>query len=88
MIQKLYKKLKELEELETIANFAEAAYEKNPENKKIETEFDVAYQNQFNAFLELSEMLAKYIGCDIKVARKMISGKRTQLWDIIKKGSN
>ena len=87
MIEKMIEKLAQLERLEEIANHAEADYDKEPENAEAEKRFDLAYQNEYNAFIELATMLSDYIGVDIKTSRSMIQGKRKELWNILKSAS-
>ena len=77
----LLEKLQKLERMEEIANHAEADYEMEPENAEYEATFDLAYQNEFKAYIEA----AKYIeymtngNIDFMTAKKMIQTKRDEL---------
>ena len=48
----LLEKLQKLERMEEIANHAEADYEREPENAEYEKTFDLAYQNEFKAYID------------------------------------
>ena len=81
----LLEKLQKLERMEEIANHAEADYDREPENAEYEATFDLAYQNEFNAYIEA----AKYIeymtngNIDFITAKKMILTKREELISIL-----
>ena len=72
----LLEKLQKLERMEEIANHAEAEYEAT---------FDLAYKNEFKAYIEA----AKYIeymtngNIDFMTAKKMIQTKRSELISIL-----
>ena len=81
----LLEKLQKLERMEEIANHAEADYERDPENAEYEATFDLAYQNEFKAYIEA----AKYIeymtdgNIDFMTAKKIIQTKRAELISIL-----
>ena len=81
----LLEKLQKLERMEEIANHAEADYEREPENAEYEATFDLAYQNEFKAYIEA----AKYIeymtdgNIDFMTAKKIIQTKRAELISIL-----
>lgn len=81
----LLEKLQKLERMEEIASHAEADYEREPENAEYEATFDLAYQNEFKAYIEA----AKYIeymtngNIDFMTAKKMIHTKREELISIL-----
>ena len=81
----LLEKLQKLERMEEIANHAEADYEREPENAEYEAAFDLAYKNEFKAYIEA----AKYIeymtngNIDFMTAKKMIQTKRSELISIL-----
>ena len=81
----LLEKLQKLERMEEIANHAESDYEREPENAEYEAIFDLAYQNEFKAYIEA----AKYIeymtdgNIDFMTAKKMIQTKRSELISIL-----
>ena len=54
----LLEKLQKLERMEEIANHAEADYEREPENAEYEATFDLAYQNEFKAYIEAAKYIA------------------------------
>lgn len=85
MTNELKKRLEELERLEEIANKAEAEYEADCMNEEKENAFDVAYQNEYNAFMAVSEMIVEMTGgqIDIKTAREMVRTKRAEILNII-----
>ena len=81
----LLEKLQKLERMEEIATHAEADYEREPENAEYAATFDLAYQNEFKAYIEA----AKYIeymtdgNIDFMAAKKMIQTKRAELISIL-----
>lgn len=81
----LIEKLQKLERMEEIASHAEADYEREPENAEYEATFDLAYQNEFKAYIEA----AKYIeymtdgNIDFMTAKKIIQTKRAELLSIL-----
>ena len=81
----LLEKLQKLERMEEIANHAEADYEREPENSEYEATFDLAYKNEFKAYIEA----AKYIeymtngNIDFMTAKNMIQTKRSELISIL-----
>ena len=87
MIKKMIEELTRLEKLEEIANHAESDYDREPENADYEKTFDDAYKNEYNAFMRISIMLVDWLGVDIATARAMVSGKRAEIWKILKSAS-
>ena len=81
----LLEKMQKLQRMEEIANHAEADYERDPENAEYEATFDLAYQNEFKAYIEA----AKYIeymtdgNIDFMTAKKIIQTKRAELISIL-----
>lgn len=53
----LLEKLQKLERMEEIASHAEADYEREPENIEAEELFDLAYQNEFNAYMDAANYI-------------------------------
>lgn len=87
MIKKIIDELTRLERLEEIANHADADYDREPENVDCEKAFDAAYKAEYAAFMTVATMLSGWIGVDIATARSMVSGKRAELWDILKRAA-
>lgn len=85
MIKKIIEELTRLEKLEEIANHAESDYDREPENAEYEKAFDDAYRAEYNAFMTVATMLSDYIGVDIATSRAMVNGKRSELWQILKR---
>lgn len=85
MIKKIIEELTRLEKLEEIANHAENDYDREPENAEYEKAFDDAYRAEYNAFMTVATMLSNYIGVDIATSRAMVNGKRSELWQILKR---
>lgn len=85
MIKKIIEELTRLEKLEEIANHAENDYDREPENAEYEKTFDDAYRAEYNAFMTVATMLSDYIGVDIATSRAMVNGKRSELWQILKR---
>ena len=85
MIKKIIEELTKLERLEEIANNAEIDYDREPENMEYEKAFDDAYRAEYNAFMTVATMLSDYIGVDIATSRAMVNGKRSELWQILKR---
>lgn len=85
MIEKMIEKLAQLEKLEEISNHAEDDYDREPENAEYEKAFDDAYRNEYAAFMAVATMISDWIGADIATTRAMVSGKRAELWDILKR---
>lgn len=79
MLNKIKADLYKLEQLEEIANNAEADYQREPENKEAECAFDLAYKNQFNMFLKVSNEIAELTGMSVKVARQIVNSKRDEM---------
>lgn len=81
----LLEKMQKLQRMEEIANHAEADYERDTENAEYEATFDLAYQNEFKAYIEA----AKYIeymtdgNIDFMTAKKIIQTKRAELISIL-----
>lgn len=81
----LLEKLKSLEKFEEIANNAQADYEKELENADYEAAFDIAYKNEFDAFVSLAKYI-EYITSgeiDFLTAKKIIKTKRSELLSIL-----
>lgn len=85
MIKKIIEELTKLERLEEIANNAEIDYDREPENMEYEKAFDDAYRAEYKSFMAVATMLSDYIGVDIATARTMVNGKRSELWQILKR---
>lgn len=85
MIKKIIEELTRLEKLEEIANHAENDYDREPENAEYEKTFDDAYRAEYNAFMTVATMLSDYIGVDIATSLAMVNGKRSELWQILKR---
>lgn len=85
MLDELRVKLAELSRLEEIADHAEADYEREPENTEYEETFDRAYQNEFTAYMAVSEMIVKLSGgkIDAKTARALVKTKRAEILSIL-----
>ncbi|MDO4345609.1 MAG: hypothetical protein Q4C50_12500 [Eubacteriales bacterium] len=47
--------------------------------QRTEKAFDIAYQNEFNAFMRVSNMISDYAGIDAKTAREMVRTQREKL---------
>lgn len=77
--------LKALKIAEENANKADAAWENDPENEKLETAFDKAYEKEHKAFENLVDEIVKVTGgkIDRNTARTMIIKKRGQLEALI-----
>ena len=84
LIKDLRGNLEKLEELERIANVAELKYDADPENGEAEKAFDQAYKNEFDAFIETSEIIQVLLEIPAKTARAMVRGKRAELMEILK----
>lgn len=84
MIKKIIEELTRLERLEEIANHADADYDREPENVEYEKAFDDAYKNEYAAFMSVATTLATWLDIDIATARAMVSGKRAELWNMLK----
>ena len=85
MIKKIIEELTRLEKLEEIANHAESDYDREPENAEYEKAFDDAYRAEYNAFMTVATMLSDYIGVDIATSLAMVNGKRSELWQNLKR---
>lgn len=85
MIKKIIEELTRLEKLEDIANHVESDYDREPENAEYEKAFNDAYRAEYNAFMTVATMLSDYIGVDIATSRAMVNGKRSELWQILKR---
>ena len=87
MLNELKAKLEKLEEMEKIANHAEADYEMEPENAEYEARFDLAYKNEFSAYMECVKMIQKISGgkIDFQTAKKIVSAEREKLSEILDK---
>lgn len=85
MMNELKRRLEELERLEKIADQAEAAYDEDFANEEKEAAFDLAYRNQYNAFMAVCNLIVEMtVGkIDIKTARLMVRTKRTNLLNIL-----
>lgn len=75
--------LEELERLEAVADVADEAYQNNPESEEAENAFYEAYQEEYNAFIIVSNQIAEFAGIDAKTARAMVQGKREELKQIL-----
>lgn len=87
MIEKMINELTRLERLEEITNHAEDDYDREPENAEYEKTFDDAYKNEYAAFMAVATMLSDWIGIDIATSRAMVNGKRSELWDTLKRAA-
>lgn len=85
MIEKIIEELTRLERLEEITNHVESDYDREPENTEYEKAFDDAYRAEYKSFMAVATMLSNYIGVDIVTARAMVSGHRSELWQILKR---
>ena len=81
----LLEKLQKLERMEEIATHAEADYEREPENAEYEATFDLAYQNEFKAYIEAAKYIEYMTGgeIDFMTAKKIIQTKRSELFSIL-----
>ena len=81
----LLEKLQKLERMEEIANHAEADYDREPENAEYEATFDLAYKNEFDAFINAAKYIEYMTGgeIDFMTAKKMIQTKREELISIL-----
>lgn len=81
----LLEKLQILERMEEIANHAEADYEREPENKEYEETFDIAYKNEFEAYISLAKYIVFITNNEINfnTAKKMIQTKRKELLSLL-----
>ena len=84
VIRNLKEKILKLEDLEAAATIAEMAYDKEPESKATEKEFDEAYKKEYAAFMEVSTLLVDLLEIDIATARAMVNYKRTALLSILR----
>lgn len=71
--------LEKLGKLETIADCAEADYERNSEDADREKVFERAYQNEVNMYVRLSKQIAELIGVDEKSLEKWLKRKEIRL---------
>lgn len=80
-IEEMRKELVKLEELERIADAAELEYDKFPMDEEKEQDFDDAYKNQYDCFMDISIAIVELTRgtVDIANARAMVNGKREQL---------
>ena len=87
MLNELKARLTKLEELEKIANHAEADYEAEPENAEYEATFDLAYKNEFNAYMECVKLVQKISDgkIDFHTAKKMVKTQRDELLLLLSK---
>lgn len=85
MTNELKKRLEELARLEEIANRADDEMMADPTNKEKEDAFDAAYQNEYNAFMAVAELIVEMTSgqIEIKTARKMVRTKRTEVLSIL-----
>ena len=81
----LLEKLQKLERMEEIANHAEADYNREAENAEYEATFDLAYQNEFKAYIEAAKYIEYMTGGEIDfiTAKKIIQTKRSELLSIL-----
>ncbi len=77
----LIEKLQRLERMEEIAKHAEADYEREPENTEAEELFDLAYQNEFNAYMDAANYIVSMTGgkIDFMTAKKLVKTNRNEL---------
>lgn len=85
MTNELKKILEELTKLEEIADKADAEMMADPTNAEKEKAFDVAYQNEYNAFMSVAELIVEMTGgqIDIKTAREIVRTKRSEILTLV-----
>jgi len=85
MINELKAKLEELTRLEEAASKADDEMMADPTNEEKEKAFDVAYQNEFNAFIAVSEMIVKITSgkIDTKTAREIVRTIRNEIINLV-----
>lgn len=81
----LINKLVYLEKMEDIANHAMSDWESDPESKELESSFDRAYQNEYNAFIDLANSIVKMSNNQISfyTAKKILMTKKDELLALI-----
>lgn len=81
----LINKLVYLEKMEDIANHAMSDWESDPESKELESTFDRAYQNEYNAFIDLANSIVKMSNNQISfyTAKKILMTKKDELLALI-----
>ena len=81
----LINKLVYLKKMEDIANHAMSDWESDPESKELESTFDRAYQNEYNAFIALANSIVKMSNNQISfyTAKKILMTKKDELLALI-----
>lgn len=81
----LITKLIHLKKMEDIANHAMSDWESDPESKELEITFDRAYQNEYNAFIDLANSIVKMSKGQITfyTAKKLLMTKKNELLALI-----
>ena len=81
----LLEKLQKLERMEEIANHAEKDYEREPENAEYEATFDLAYKNEFKAYIEAAKYIEYMTGgaVDFMKAKELIQTKRAEIFRLL-----
>lgn len=81
----LIKKLIHLKKMEDIANHAMSDWESDPESKELESTFDRAYQNEYNAFIDLVNSIVQMSNNQITfyAAKKLLMTKKDELFALI-----
>lgn len=81
----LINKLIYLKKMEDIANHAMSDWEASPESKELESTFDRAYQNEFNAFINLVNSIVEMSNNQITfyAAKKLLMTKKDELLALI-----
>lgn len=81
----LINKLIYLQKMEDIANHAMSDWESDPESKELERTFDRAYQNEYNAFIDLVNSIVQMSNNQITfyAAKKLLMTKKDELLALI-----